>query len=286
MKRSAHWSHVLGMTALTASCISACGPSAEEEDPVLARAYENVLHWSDLRQVVPLGTAPEDSAALAQAYINNWLRQQVELRHAEQNLSEGRKRFEAELRDYRNSLLLHAFEEQLIDQRLDTVISDSELTAYYQANTDRFNLGDDLLRARWFHVREQDKRALRKLEDRFVSGRPDDRREVEILLATRGVEITDRSMAWTTLAELRDMVPVTDLPAVPPDGRRMALHEEGGAWFLELLELRPRLSPAPIELVRQEIRSIILNERKLELIDRMRNDLYQEALANDAISAP
>jgi hypothetical protein len=46
------------------------------------------------------------------------------------------------------------------------------------------------------------------------------------------------------------------------------------------------LSPAPIELVRQEIRSIILNERKLELIDRMRNDLYQEALANDAISAP
>lgn len=286
MKRPAVRLQALLAAPLAGLCLCACGSGGEDDDPVVARAYESPLHWSDLRQIVPVGTAPEDSAALAHAYVNNWLRQQVELHHAEKNLSAGRKGFEAELRDYRNSLLLHAFEEQLVSQRLDTVISPSEIEAFYQANNERFDLGDDLLRARWFHVRESDNRALRKMEDRFMSGRPNDMHELELALAERGVPITDRGASWTTLTQLRDLVPIDALPAVPADGKRTVLREEGGAWFLDLLELRPRLSPAPIELVRQEIRSILLNQRKLELIERMRDDLYHEALANDAITAP
>ena len=68
------------------------------------------------------------------------------------------------------------------------------------------------------------------------------------------------SSATFTLTQLRDLVPIDALPAVPADGKRTVLREEGGAWFLDLLELRPRLSPAPIELVRQEIRVDVTGE--------------------------
>ncbi|MBK6342671.1 MAG: hypothetical protein IPF41_08805 [Flavobacteriales bacterium] len=81
-------------------------------------------------------------------------------------------------------------------------------------------------------------------------------------------------------------MPIESISAVPPAGRRLTLRDDDGAWFLDIVELRPRLSPSPIELVRQDIRSILLNQRKLTLIERMREDLYQQALANDAIEAP
>ncbi|MBK9147969.1 MAG: hypothetical protein IPM12_09175 [Flavobacteriales bacterium] len=266
--------------------LSACAVSSDDDDPVVARAYNSQLRWSDLRQIVPMGTAPEDSSALVQAYLKNWLRQQVELHHAELQLAESRKRFDAELRDYRNSLLLHAYEEELVDQRLDTAFTPGEIEEYYQGNTERFVLRDDLMRARWFRVAENDRRALKRIEDRFLSGSADDMREVEIQLAKRGVTITDRSSTWTTLTELRNEVPVETLTSVPVGGKRISLRDEEGAWFLDILELRPRLSPAPIELVQQDIRSILLNQRKLSLIERMREDLYQQALAADAIETP
>jgi len=269
-----------------AALLTACTAGSDDDDPVVARAYEQQLRWSDLRQLVPMGTAPEDSTALVQAYINNWLRHRVELHHAEQQLAESQKRFDAELRDYRNSLLLHAYEEELVSQRLDTAFSDSEIQSYYEANTEQFVLRDDLMRARWFRVAEKDRRALKRIEDRFLSGKPDDMREVEIQLAVRGSTITDRSAAWTSLSELRNEVPIESLANVTADGKRLILRDDEGAWFLDIIELRPRLSPSPIDLVRQDIRSILLNQRKLALIERMRDDLFQQALANHAIEAP
>lgn len=265
---------------LGAFVLFACGADDDADDPVIARAYDQYLRWSDLRQVVPLEATPEDSAAMAQAYVDNWLRQQVELRQAELNLATTQKQFDAELRDYRNSLLLTAYEQALVDQRLDTVITADELEAYYADHTSDFDLQDDILRVRWFRVDSAEKRVLKRLEDRFLSGEPEQMSEVEIQLAGMGVGIIDRSTAWTTLAELRNEVPVETLPPVGPDGRRLLVRMGDTVWFVDILELRPRSGPSPIELVRQDIRTILLNKRKLELIGNMREDLYRAAIAN------
>ena len=261
----------------------ACGPSSDEDDPIVARAYDQVLHWSDLRQVVPIGTAVEDSAAMAHAYVNNWLHQQVELRQAEEHLSNSQKHFDTELRDYRNSLLLFAYEEELVRQRLDTAIHADTIAAYFRDHAGHFDLEDDILRARWFRVAGLDKRAMRKLEDRFMGGSPDQLSEVELMLAERGISITDRSDRWTTLGELRNEVPVEALPKGAADGQRLVLHQDSIAWFLHILELRPRHGPSPIELVRQDIRTILLNQRKLRLIEQMREDLYRNAINEQQI---
>lgn len=262
---------------LGAFVLGGCTTDTDHDDPMVARAFDQYLRWSDLRQVVPMEATAEDSAAIAQAFVNNWLHQQVELHQAEVNLAASQKEFEAELRDYRNSLLLFAYEEALVRQRLDTVIPAGEMEAYYKDNGAIFDLKDDILRARWFRVQDEDRRVLKRMEDRFLSGKPEQMRDVEIQLAEKGIVITDRSDAWTTLEELRNEVPLEDVPTVGPEGKRMIVRNNTTTWFLDILELRPRHSAAPIELVRQDIRTTILNQRKLHLIEQMREDLYREA---------
>jgi hypothetical protein len=66
----------------------------------------------------------------------------------------------------------------------------------------------------------------------------------------------------------------------PTGPGRTVLRQDTVAWFLEILELRPRKSNIPVSLVRRDIRTMIINQRKLQLVERMREDLYREALQN------
>jgi hypothetical protein len=265
--------------------MSGCTPVADTEDPPVARAFGEQLYWSDLRQTVPVDASPEDSAAMARRFINAWLMQQVVLNKAEQNLGAEKKDFEKQLQDYRNSLVIFAYEQALVDQKLDTVIQRKEIEEYYERNRPNFELQDNILRVRWFKVRESDKRTMKRLEEHFLSGKNERMREVELWLAERSVPIVDRSAYWTTHGELRAEIPEWDLqkPAVMLREGRMVLRSGEGGYFVDILELRPKDSVSPLSLVEQDIRSILINQRKLQLLERMREDLYREAQANNDV---
>lgn len=275
--------HVMALTGMTLAWGSlGCVLPEGEKDEVVARAFDRVLPWNELRQVVPIDAAPEDSAAMAQAYIQAWLRQQVLLHKAEASMAVDDQDMQKRLQDYRNSLVIFAYEQALVDQKLDTAISEPELQAYYEQERDNFTLKDNILRLRWFKVRESDKRTLKKLEDHFLSGDPARMREVEVWLAARNIPIVDRSRSWSVLGELRAELPIWPDAPGPGDLRegRMVRRDAEGAFFVDVLELRLKDSVSPLSMVKNDIRAILLNQRKRQLLERMREDIYQEAQAN------
>lgn len=284
------WSRIEGRALvptliLAMAQVVGCTPVADTDDPVVARAFNERLYWSDLRQTVPMDATAEDSTAMAQRFIHAWIMQQVVLNKAEQNLAAEKKDFEDQLRDYRRSLVIFAYEQALVEQKLDTTIARKEIEEYYERNRPNFELQDNILRVRWFKIRESDKRTMKRLEEHFLSGRNERMREVELWLAERNVPIVDRSASWTTLGELRSEIPEWDLqkpPVTLKEGRTVLRSGESG-YFVDILELRPKDSVSPLPLVEQDIRSILINQRKLQLIERMREDLYREAQANNDV---
>lgn len=250
----------------------------------VAHAWEEELGWSELRRMIPLDAIPEDSAALAQDIINNWLRKQVMVHHAELNLTGQELDFEDRLRDYRNSLVIYAFENAMVREKLDTIVRDAEIERYYQEHPQDFALKQDILRASWFRVPEEDRSTLRKLERWFRSGNADDQHELEVWLAERGVPIADDGRTWMTHAALARDVPVGELTMDGPG--RWVLQDSSGSWFLQVIDLRPVDTASPLELVTQDIRAIVLNQRKLALLARMREDLYAEAWKAGVIGTP
>lgn len=264
-------------------CFCSCSNSDEGTDRSVARAFDQVLRWSDLRQVIPLDVTAADSAALAQQYVQAWLRQQVVLRTATANQREGDLDMEAQLEDYRRSLIIFNYEQALVHQKLDTGITLGTIQSYYDAHRTDFELKDDIIRARWFKVNEPDKRLLRRMEQRFKSGGGEDLHEVELWLARSGVSIVDRSTLWVPMSELRAEFPWSAIAERPIRDGKEVLVQDGASWFVEILEHRSRNDTSPLELVRQDIRAILLNQRKLELIEDMRRDLYEQAVKNNDV---
>lgn len=275
--------HAVALLGLACSWGAAgCTWPAHEKEEVVARAFDKVLPWNELRQVVPIDASPEDSAMMAQAYIQAWLRQQVLLHKAEGSMAVDDQDMQKRLQDYRNSLVIFAYEQALVDQKLDTAVTDAELEALFEQERDNFTLKDNILRVRWFKVRESDKRTLKKLEEHFLSGDPARMREVEVWLAARNIPIVDRSRTWSVLGELRAELPIWPDAPSPADLRegRLVRRDAEGAFFVDILELRRKDSVSPLSMVKNDIRAILLNQRKRLLLERMREDIYQEAQAN------
>ena len=192
---------------------------------------------------------------------------------------------EQRLRDYRESLIVYAYEEALVRQKLDTNISAAEIGAYYTENEKNFELKDNIVRVRWFRLRENDPRVLRKVQELWRSAEADDRSELERLIAQNGSVLNDTRDEWIAFSELQQQVPLR--PDNPTDwlqnAPRAMVSDSVGTYFVEFIEHRLKNSTSPQDMVAPEIRAILINQRKLRLIERMREDLYQDALAQQDV---
>ncbi len=286
MTGALHAKNIGGAAGIAALLLCACASADAPDDKALATAYGEQLLRSDLRRMVPPDATPEDSAALAQRVIDNWLRSRVLLHKAEENLTEEQKDVDRQLREYRESLITYAYEQALVRQKLDTSVTEEDINAYYQQNIKNFELRDDLVRVRWFKLREKDRREVRKVEELWRASGEEDRHKLEVLIAQRGSTINDTHEDWMPFNELQQLVPLrVENPTdwIPRQSKVMA-DDSVNTYFVEFIDHRLKNSTTPIELARDGIRAILINQRKLQLIERMREDLYQDALARKDVS--
>jgi hypothetical protein len=220
--------------------------------------------------------------------MDNWARERVVLHKAEENLSEAQKDVDRQLKAYRESLITYAYEQALVRQKLDTVVSEADIERYYTENEKNFELKDNIVRARWFKLRDDDPRLLRKVEDLWRSDKENDQHELEVLIAQHGSVITDTHNDWIEFKELQQQVPLH--PDNPTDwlprNTKVVVKDSVSTCYVDLVEQRLKDSVSPLGLVRNSIRSIIINQRKLQLIEDMRKDLYTDALAKKDVVIP
>ena len=78
------------------------------------------LYKSDLEQIIPPNSSPEDSAIIADRFIRQWAIDILMYEKAQRNIA-NTKEIESLVEDYRKSLLVHEYEQQLINRRMEPV---------------------------------------------------------------------------------------------------------------------------------------------------------------------
>ena len=102
------------------------------DDKLLVALYDKELYFSEISKALP--NEQSDSAVFVQSYIDSWIKKQLLVAQAEMNLTDALKDVESRINDYRNSLLIYAYQQELIKQNFDTVVSKEELQNYYDEN--------------------------------------------------------------------------------------------------------------------------------------------------------
>lgn len=248
----------------------------------LARVGRHRLHRSELEKYIPSGVSPEDSAAFAKQYIQTWALDLLMMEMAEKQLSPKEKDVSEELEQYRKSLIKYRYGQLYIDQRLDTLVTDSEISAFYEENRERFRLERAIFKSRYLVIQSGAK-ILPELKDRMSSDDPLEVMEADSLASTVAIKFADQADTWTDgLALARDVgVDYKALVASIKGSFSEVADDAGNLHVVYIAEMVPEGRTAPLEYCEDRIRDLILSSRKHNLEVNLQKDLLEDAARNN-----
>lgn len=255
----------------------------QNESPVLAQVEGEYLFLSDLTGVVPQGISHSDSIALAKNFINNWVKNRLMIAQAERNLTEEQLDFSKQLKDYRNSLVIYHYETMLINQELDTIVTDDQIMSYYQSHLNDFELKENILRA-YYAIVNSETPLLDSVQTLFELP---DSIAVDSLLHFENhddmLSLSVDTSFWMSFYQFQQIIPIESYnqELFLKNNRLIHLVENNMDILVKVVNFKIKDDISPLEVERQDIRHIIINQRKVRLIKKVREDIYNKALYNN-----
>ncbi len=269
---------ILLLTTVFVSCDLLPKKDRNKEEAI-ARVYEKYLYPEDLSNVIPSGTSKNDSIEMTTAYINNWVRQELLLRQAEDNLDEAKRDFSTQIEQYRNSLIIYAYESELIRQKLDTVVSMTEIENYYKENQNNFHLRENIVLAN-YAILSKNSPVATKVKALLISNREADKEKLHILCQENGVDYLINDGTWMSFGDLTRKIPlaVDDQQEFLSRNKYYEVKDSTTLYFVAITSFKTKESISPMNFEIENIRTILLNKRKAELLNRMEEDIFSDAV--------
>lgn len=259
---------------------------SSHEDDLVATAFDYKLFKSDLKGLVPPNTSKNDSIAIVSNFINNWVKEKVILNKAEKNLSKDQMNFEELINNYRNSLIIYTYENQLIKQLLDTNITEEEIEEYYNNNIDNFLLKENIIKVNYVKLESKSPYIQRIKQLLFTkSDDPDIQQKLFDLCSKYAVNFFIDSDVWLYFNDILKEVPLEtyDQRAFLKSNRNIEAKDDNFYYLIKIIDFKLKESTSPLSFERENIKSIIVNKRKIDIINKMHKEVYDDAYSKNKI---
>lgn len=254
-----------------------------EETDVIARVNDSYLYKRDIALLVAESTSREDSALIVSNFITRWATQKLLLDRARINLSvEQQMEYDKLVQNYRNELYAKAYTDAIIARQLDTTIKAAAAREYYEENGDNFKLNEDLVKLRYINL-SRDNKDLEDIKTRFRRFDEEDREALmEMAIHFNSYSLNDS--VWVKTKQVYDRI----APLTPENDADLLkkksflqLEDSLGVYLVSVEDVKFRNEKAPLEYSLPNIKQILLNKRKLELIKKLEKDITQDAIKNE-----
>ena len=252
----------------------------EITEKVIARGGDTYLYESDLEGILSENASKEDSTTIINGFINTWAKKQVLVERAAINLDEEKiEEFEKLVTQYRADLLIAAYKEALVNERMDTLVTYNEMQTFYEANKENFKLNEQLVQLRYIRVNADysDLPLITEMLERFNE---EDKEELDRLsLQFKSFSLNDST--WVKVSQLLQKVPPITMDNKSDYLKKSQFFELTDSLEVYLIQVKDVLNRndiAPQAYVSPTLKQIILNKRKLEFIRDLEKELINEAI--------
>lgn len=256
-------------------------PTADTKRTPVARVNRAFLYKDELGGIVLPGTTKEDSIVRVETYINSWIRKQLLLQEAARKININEAEVERKILDYRYSLIAYEYQAFYIKQNLDTAIVASEIEKYYKENLDNFILKQNIVRATFIKVPKSAPRT-NKIKELIFSKKEKDQDELKSYCLSFSTAYHLVDSTWMVFDELVKNSPLAEIPNKIQFLKANPYYETSDdtyLYFLRVMEYRISDNISPLEFVRDDIRTIILNKRKVALAKQLEDEVYKSAVS-------
>ena len=262
---------------------STCEKKDINQGEVIASVYGKNLYKTDLESISYKGISFNDSIMRSRAFIDKWIRTQLLLHQAQNNLNMEEQDFSKEMEDYRNSLIINTYETKLISQNLKTEVTDEEIFRYYENNDGNFRLNRNIVKYISVNLDKDSKerRLFTKLMRDYDSLLID---SITSLAEIYAVSYNTNANNWCDLDEVIALydLKVDNQETFLNENKFLILNKDTETVLIRFCDYRMIGEETPCELETERIKYIILSTRKKNLLDKLYDDLYSKALRDKA----
>ena len=271
------WVSIFLLTTMVVSCDYFRAP---KKPKAIARVGENYLFQDDIVDLVPKGTSKKDSIAIVKSFIDRWATQKLLFEAAERNISTDKvAEFSTLIDQYKVDLYTKDYIESLVIRQIDTIVTDAQIDDYYTKNKQYFKNSSELVKLRYINlVKENPKFA--KIKSKFSSFTKNDRKELE-QLAVQFKSYAFNDSIWVDINQVYEKIPFINLENKQKyisSGMNFQYPDSTTVWLVKINKVLPKDSPTPLEFLKPTIKQIIINNRKLELINTIEKEITNDAI--------
>jgi hypothetical protein len=252
-----------------------CG-NVKLKDKKIAKVYGKTLYNSGIDYEVWDQINGNDSATIKNLFVEHWIRKQL-LLHKAHLSSEDKKTIKKLTQDYENSLIIDFYEKRIIDEQLDSTVTDQELKDYYDQVKLNFKLKETVFNLKYIKI-VADKQTINKIKQLWNSG---NYKGITDFINLSREESALNNDFWMSISKLSQIVPQSLI-------QNKSVYEvqkniNGTEYFIKVTSSRHKNEIIPLPLVKDEIRELILKKRKTDLLDSFIADLYKLETKNNNV---
>ena len=269
-----------------ANALGACTQEHDHKGKTpLVEVANKFLYEEDLRLAMPLNLSKEDSVLFAEQYIKTWVEDVLLFDKAEGNIPDNDK-IKALVENYRKALIMHVYQEELVNQRLAGEISDEEIADYYEKNKTLFVLEEPVIKGLFIKVPLQSQ-GLADVRRWYKRNSQDAIEKLEKYSLKHAVTYEYFNDQWKMVKDMASVIPSKDLKSDAgylDKNRNVELKDTAYHYFLHVEDYLGEGKVKPLDFAKEEIKEILINLKRVNFIERVKDDLYQDASEENRIN--
>ena len=263
----------------------ACGNNSNKKsNGALVKVGNKILYRNMLEEKIFAGLSREDSIIAAEHFIRTWINEILLYNIASKNIydKEGVERL---VENYRKSLLIYQYEEQLVNERLTKDIDEQTLYDYYNQNKDKLKLENPLVKGLFLKV-PINAPQVNEIRVWYKSKSASSRESWEKYRLNNAAVYNYFIDKWADYYDIMNNFPKDQLnnrDDMIPQRKALEKQDNDYFYFLNITECLMAGDNAPYEYAKATIQEILINQRKIDFLKKMEEALYQRALGKGEI---
>ena len=187
--------------------------------------------------------------------------------------------------EYRQALLIRQLDQHYVDRSIDTLFTEEEIAAYYNAHKSDFKLDRTIVKGRIVQFGSGYRQAA-QLKTLMASKSKAQQQDFSDICEKNNFTVNDFREQWIDFPEFLSYLPTLrsqNYDSVLSSTAVQEMRDSHSRYYFQIEAVMREGEPIPLERLRRNIRRILFNQRKGDIIRQHEEELLQRAEENGEV---
>jgi hypothetical protein len=237
-----------------------------------------------MMELVPKNLSRIDSLIITGSVAKRWVKDILIYETALKNIGTDEQEILRMVENYRRSLICYRYQEQLIQEKLSTEVTEGDKIAFYEENSKEFPLSGAIIRGLFLKI-PLDAPGLPEIRNIYKNESEQALEAIEKYSMQNAILYEYFYDRWKSFEDVIRNIPIQlkNINSFLGSNRSLEVKDDRYYYLLHISEYLLSGATAPYDFVSDQITIMLIHKRKSEFLSDFENGLYEIAVSHGRV---